>query len=736
MTGETKMVYLLAAVLAASAAAEAYFDMRTFLGFEPVDARQALAAEPRTLFQTNSAYDARIAIPVDGVIVHRHGHSAEDIARVIGSWRENGFTVGRMFFADSDAGNHYTQGRFDGKTHFEDIELDRTGKRILCANVRPYMLPTPGWTEYLKTQVKYAIDAGAEAIYPEEPLAHNFTGYEESFKKAYVDEYGQPWQGGHESPDAFFKTARLKNKLYIQLEQDLYDYTRQYDAASGKDVDFLIPIHSLYSNLSGRLVAPLGTSLSINGTFGYIGQIWTGPVRWTIGGCSNKKITFFDSAYVNYDYFANLVIDSNRLLYMLADPVEDDPQYRWDEYDQWYRECLAAKLMFSTINTYEVMPWPDRIFLPGYSIGGGTPGPAAYRTTLMSCLTALQEMPRGARDDVAAGSKGVGMLIADSAMWQHANRPVQDAFMGLLIPLLKRGVPVNSVPMERCGDKAYMKHFRLLMLSFEAFKPHDEQSLQDLLAWVRDGGVLVLFKTADAFDNIDMFWKQAGFSSAQAYLCSQVGFAYDAAPDADLNGQPCVHKAVGKGHVILADLTPSTFVDEAAADGKYLPLVRACFERYIGEQLREPGFIIARRGRFVIGHTFDRTEKIDGTFIDVFSPDLPVVTNPQLGPNASMILYDVAAPMRKEQPSLLYSTYRLMGRQESSAVTAFFVMGPAGTDAAARLFTAGKRPASIEARTATGKSVSTTLNSGGDNTILVTFAGDPSGVGVKVTWQN
>lgn len=723
--------------LIACSAMGADFDMKSFLGFEPVDARQALAVEPRTLFQTNNEYDPRIAIPVDGVIVHRHGHSAEDIARVIASWTQQGFAVGRMFFADSDAGNHYTQGRFDGKTHYEDIELDRGGNRILCANVRPYMLPTPGWTEYLKIEVKRAIDGGASAIYPEEPLAHNFTGYEESFKKAWADEYGTAWRGGHESPDAFFKTARLKNKLYIRLEQDLCDYTRQYARDRGRNVDFLIPIHSIYSNLSARLVAPLGASLGIEGNSGYIGQIWTGPVRWTIGGCSNKEMTFFDSAYVNYDYFVNLVIDSRRRLYLLADPVEDDPRFRWDEYDKWYRECLAAKLMFTTINTYEVMPWPDRIFLPGHSVGGGTPGPAEYRTTIMSCLTALQDVPRGTRADLTAGTKGIGMLIADSAMWQHANRPVQDAFMGMLIPLLKRGIPVSSVPMERCGESDYMKNFRLLMLSFEAFKPHDAQMLEDLAAWVGAGGVLVIFKTADAFDGIDMFWRQAGFASPQAYLCSKFGITYDDAPaNMTLGGQRCVHRTFGRGHVVLADHVPSTFVHKAIAEDVYVPFVRGCVQKYLDETLIEPQCFVARRDRFVIAHTFDTTTTLQGKYVDIFSPNLRVLANAELGPDTSMILYDVTRQMYGEAPAVLYSTYRLMGKKEAADQTTFWLAGPAGTHTAIRLYTAGKRPIAIEARTARGKAVEVTVEDGGNRTILVGFDGHTKGVGVKITWED
>jgi hypothetical protein len=482
-------------------------------------------------------------------------------------------------------------------------------------------------------------------------------------------------------------------------------------------------------------VAPLGTSLSMTGTTGYIGQIWTGPVRWTIGGSSVRPMTFFDSAYVNYDYFVNLVIDSPRRLYLLADPVEDDPQYRWDEYHQWYRECLVAKLMFTTINTYEVMPWPDRIFLPGHGIGGGTPGPGEYRTTLMSCLTALQSMPAGTRDDLEAGTRGIGMLIADSAMWQNSNRPVQDPFMGMLVPLLRRGVPVSSVPMERCGDREYMANFRLLMLSFEAFKPHSEEMLRDLGTWVREGGVLLLFKTTDEFDDIGMFWKRAGYASAQAYLCAQLGIdERGAKADTRLGPQACTVEAVDRGHLVIADLTPSSFVDESMAAEVYLPLLRACSERFLGGDLEEPGALVARRGRYVVAHTFDRDTTLEGDYVDVFSSDLPLIHNPRIGPDTSVLLLNVADLISGPAPAVLHATYRLKGRSEGPRQTAVLIQGPAETTAAVRVYTAGQTPASVEARRADGTAVEVELKVDG-STALLSFPGDPSGVGLRIGWQ-
>ncbi len=711
---------------------EQEFDMQSFLGFKLVDPREQLRDNPKTLFQTNLPYDARVAIPVDGVIVHRHGHGPEDIASTLNSWQAKGYLPQRMFFADSDAGWVYTKGTHDGKLHLEDIELDRQGRQVLCADVRPYMLPTRGWLDYLKTQVRYAIDGGARAIYPEEPLAHNFTGYEASFRPLYEEEYGEPWQGGHQSPDAFYKTCRLKNQLYCDLEQQLQEYSAQYAQARGAKVDFLIPIHSLYSNLSAALVAPLGTSLSLRGHSGYIGQIWTGPVLWTLANFSDQETTFFNGAYVLYDYFVNLVDRSPRRLYLLTDPVEDHPGRTWEDYEKWYKECVVAELLFTRVNTYEVMPWPDRIFLPGYSTGGGTPAPASYRTMILSVITALQDMP-AAEGGLEGGTPGVGMLIGDTAMWQHRPGKVQDPHLSLLIPLLKQGIPVSSVPIERVAEREYLSQFQLLLLSYDAWKPETEIYHEQLIEWVERGGVLIVFDGRDAFDAIDAFWTRQGFANPQSHLFDRMGV--DRGMLRDQGDLKDFHQPVGKGHLIVRKASPETFARDAARRENYMRFVRACAAKYLGKELEEPEFLCAKRGDFLVCHTFDVKKQIEGAFVDLFSPELEIARKVELEMNSSALLLDVERLLQSRKPQMLYSTYRLIGKREGRDVTTFFVQGPAGSEGRARVYTAGKALERIEARTSEGVASPFEVVPGDAHTLLIRFPYQAEGVGFKIHWQ-
>ncbi|MBL7153887.1 MAG: hypothetical protein ISS79_09230, partial [Phycisphaerae bacterium] len=415
--------------------------------------------DAKTIFQTNTGYDARLAIAVDGVVVHRHGGK---FAPAIKSWQEKGFTVGRMFFADSDAANAYWTGKWDGKEHPDDVERDREGNVVKCAGVRPYMLPTEGWIRYLEEMTDASLAAGAAAILPEEPLAHVFTGYEKSFQRLWKNRYAEPWEPQHASARARFLTAQLKNELYIKLEERLLKQTLQFEKSSGKNTAFVLPIHSLYSNIAAQLVAPLGTSTNLPGIDGYIGQIWTGPVNWALGCYDSPRKNFFTSAYVLYDYFTQLTVESDKKLWLLVDPVEDNPNHKWSEFAQWYKHCISAMLLMDDVDSYEIMPWPDRIFLPGYGTGGGTPAPEDYRVTILAVTQALQEIPAHGKwlphspAGNAAVSGGIGIAIADTLMWQRLKHPRLQGVYSLLLPLVERGIPVSSFILERVDDRAYL----------------------------------------------------------------------------------------------------------------------------------------------------------------------------------------------------------------------------------------------------------------------------------------
>jgi len=593
----------------------------------------------KTMFQTNEFYDPREAMALDGIIVHRHGVGFSDLVSHIASWEGRGAAVGRMFFADSDAGNAYTSGAWDGTNHADDIETDQGGNPILVGS-RPYMVPTSGWTSYLEEQAEMSLLAGAAAIFPEEPLAHAYSGYSPSFQQLWVQHYGFPWQAQHTSALARFLTAQLKAKLYLDLEASLMQTTHTFGGAVVSDPAFVIPIHSIYGNIAGQLVAPLGDSTSLDEVDGYIGQIWTGPINWSLGQYSSSEKSFFSSAYALYDYFTQLTVGTDKKLWLLVDPVEDDPNHTWTEFLEWYRHSVTAMLLMlllmPTVDSYEVMPWPERIFLPGYETGGGTPAPEDFRKTVLAITQVLQEMPIGGQWNMMASDEatpGIAVAIADSAMW-HENRTyiavaIADSAMwhenrtyklqgtyGQLLPLVERGVPVSACVLERAADEPYMDSHKVIVVSYEDFKPVEEGMNTALVDWVQRGGALVLL--GDSSDDLDsdpsFWWKQQGYASPMHHLLDQLG----GTGPGDWN--------FGNGYVIRNETSPAAFANPGTATSVYLPLIDLAVQHTAaGGNLSIPGYFMMQRGPFVIAHSLDQPISKAGKFVDIYDPALSVV---------------------------------------------------------------------------------------------------------------
>lgn len=484
---------------------------------------------PLTSFQTNSDYDPRIDLKTDLVTVHRHGASWDEIDRTIQSWRGAGYPVHRMFFIGSDAGALYTSGKADGTPHPGEVEMDATGKPIALGE-RPYMVPTAGWLTYLKEHIRRAIDSGAEGIWPEEPLMHAASGYSPAFKTAWEQFYQAPWRDPQESPAAYYRASRLKSDLYLRAVDELLRYTKSYAKEKGRDVKFILPVHSPVSYSAWNLIFPhaAASRLPIDGL---VAQVWTGPARTPATYEGKSESQFFESSWLMYSYFANLMDGiGDKPLYLLADPVEDDPKYGWADYEKWYRNVLAASLLFPQARGYEVMPWPDRIYLPGHSTGQGTPGPAAYLTDLSNLISAVRELPGTSGMDWGGGTRGVGVLTLDTMMWQRGGPQGSSmrSFHGLTLPLLKRGVPVEVVPAERVADNGYLNRFKVLLLSYDMQKPLGPEVNQGLAAWVRAGGTLVLVGGADPYTDIGEWWSRNGFAGPTDHLVKESGAGVEA----------------------------------------------------------------------------------------------------------------------------------------------------------------------------------------------------------------
>jgi hypothetical protein len=448
-------------------------------------------------------------------------------------------------------------------------------------------------------------------------------------------------------------------------------------------------------------------------------------VNWALAHYGGTDASFFTSAYALYDYFVQLAVGTDRRLWLLADPVEDDPNHTWADFETWYRHSVVAKLLFPGVDAFEVMPWPDRIFLPGYASGGGTPAPERYRVVILSAVQALQEMPMGGRWEEPV-SEGVGVVVADSTLWEKRSPPALQGIYGLLQPLLHAGVPVSACILERAGEAGYLDRFRVLVVSYEAFKPVDASAHAALAAWARRGGSLVLLGEPANLAGAPLWWTETGHPSPLHHLLAELGDL----PDVD--GE----HSVGRGRLIRRRRSAKLVTEAALAGTHYLPLIRSALERSgDAAELRTPGRFWLRRGPFVIAAATSRPLHLPGPLLDVFDPSLSIRDEVRLEPGQSGLYREAEGILSGEdRPRVLHATHRLVMERFENETSVIIVRGPAETPAVVRMFRAGRNVRRITARTAAGRTVPVTVTPDA-RTSLVRFPNHPDGATVEIEWK-
>ncbi len=675
----------------------------------------------KTMLQTGIGwgYDPDCAIAVDAVVNHK---MEEDTKFARTTWVAQGNILGSMSVMSTDGYYFYANGGADGADHMDELARGYDGSIMTVYNEPnlPYINPSsPDWTEYQQEIFDEMIDDGVMAIMPQESLSFVKSGYEQAFKDRWVLEYGTPWQGSQASAPSYFLTGQLLNNLWMDSLGSL--------AASVADtnVSFIYPSHDIYSNLTAGLTSPVGQTVDMSDCDGYIAQVWSGTIKWCRDGYSSSKKSFFSAALACYDHFNQLSLGTDKKMWFLVDPVEDNLTFTWAEYQDWYEDCVGAMLFLSETDSYEVMPWPERIFLEIFDYAEEDIAPLAYRQEILAVTQALQEMPLGGDwVNPAAVSEGIGVAVADSLQWQVQTNPTLQGTFGQIVPLLEEGVPVSSVVMERYQDADYLSRFDVIVVCFEKWKPTLAAMNMALSGWVNDGGsLIVLGNTGDELDNMTSFWWHGlGYDSPTHHLMALVGASV-------ANGD----YSYGSGMVYRRAVSPAGFATVSNAESTYYPLVNsALIAAGQTNGLQRPGYFLMKRGDYVIGYATDTTvSSVAGSMVDIFDADLPVLTAPSLSLGQSYLYKDVTAKLAGSQPAVLHTSGRLDYEKCDAGVLEFAVRGPLNTDAVVRLFPYNKTTSDISAFDSEDNPVTLTIVDDGA-TFKLEFPHDPDGVRILV----
>ncbi|MBM4025260.1 MAG: hypothetical protein FJ280_07620, partial [Planctomycetes bacterium] len=262
-------------------------------------------------------------------------------------------------------------------------QIEADGREKMHHPGVPYIVPSIEFADYLTEQLKPMIDAGVRAIHLEEPEFWAGTGFSPAFAREWQLYYREPYVRADSSPDAQYKASRLKHYLYGRALRRVAEACKEYAFQKHqRDLRIYVPTHSLISYTQISMVSPQSSLIDSAVVDGCIAQVWTGTARFPNVYHGQAAERTFEGAFLEYGVMQELVRGTNRRMWFLADPVEDNPRHDWDDYRVNYKATLIASLLQPHIWHYEICPWPSRIFLGKYPAGSpdAQPIPGAYAT--------------------------------------------------------------------------------------------------------------------------------------------------------------------------------------------------------------------------------------------------------------------------------------------------------------------------------------------------------------------
>jgi hypothetical protein len=651
-------------------------------------AQVAPHTDDNLIFQTGNGWSPRVNVESGTVMTYGIN---KDLPERIRSWKDHGYRVTVMTGVAWGEYGDYLRGEFDGKEHWDETQQESDGKLIQHGGREvPYVAPSESYGKYLSRGVIRAIEAGAEAIYLEEPEFWARAGWSDSFKKEWASYYHEPWIAPDSSPDAQYRASKLKYFLYQRALAQVFTAVRAWGEEHHRVIPCYVATHSLINYTQWQIVSPESSLLDV-GADGYIAQVWTGTSRAvnTYQGVTAERT--FETAFLEYGALQNIARSSGKRIWYLNDPIEDNPNHSWTDYKRNWESTLMASLLQPEVSSYEILPWPDRIFGPRsmHPVSEPTEAepkpertliPAEYETELQTVFHALGQMQGQPAQWSVSGTQNIGILVSDTLMFQRAKPLPSDAnlgnFYGMALPLIMHGVPVEPVQIESTyrgdGAAAFLKHYKVLLLTYEGQKPPSPKFHDAIAAWVKAGGALVVMDNeSDPYNHAQDWWNENGKTQAipRELLFQAMGL------DPQSEG---AHR-IGKGVVIFRKTAPSALAAKVDGPAQVLAVTKDAALR-IHLPWRETTALVLRRGPFVIASGFDKPEGtpehavtrvagsavktlgggaledgmisaplahatpaptvIRGRYIDLFDAHLRVVEDPQVGEGERRLLLD------------------------------------------------------------------------------------------------
>lgn len=714
---------------------------------------EATPAERRekTAFQTGQPWKPTTDVRADVAIVYGVGGNPSEkrsgltFEQRVQSWRDKGYTTHFMTGIAWGEYQDYFTGQWDGKWHLDEGQVTMKGDTIWHGHLVPYIVPSKNFIKYMQEQhIKRVIDAGIDAIYLEEPEFWARGGYSEAFKREWKEYYGFDWRPQHESAENTYLSNKLKYHLYYRALNECFTYAKEYGKSKGMDVRCYVPTHSLVNYSQWQIVSPEASLASLPCVDGYIAQVWTGTSREPnyFNGVAKERV--FETAFLEYGCMESMTAPTGRKVFFLTDPIEDWPR-DWADYKKNYQATFTAKLLYPNNNNYEVMPWPDRIYEGLYRKSANSEEkariPRFYSTQMQVMINSLNNMPLS--DNKVSGSSGISVLMANSLMFQRAPQPVAgyddpqlSNFYGQALPFLKRGVPVHLLHLENVSYPETWENTKVLLMTYSNMKPLEKETHKYIAEWVKNGGVLVYStRDTDPFQSVQEWWNQDAekYKTPSQHLFGLMGIDKDAKEG---------EYTYGKGTVFVVRQDPKEFVLKADADKEFVATVKRLYEEKANAgNLQFKNNFYLERGYYDLVSVLDEgmisnePYIIKGRLIDLFDPELPVLSEKIINPGEQAYLVNIDRVENRNKPQVLCGAARVYDEKVNKNAYSFVAKSPVNTTNVMRVLLPQK-PEKVTVSDAKGQTLADAIYAWDDvsRTCLLKFENAPEGIQVSFDW--
>jgi len=290
-------------------------------------------------------------------------------------------------------------------------------------------------------------------------------------------------------------------------------------------------------------------------------------------------------------------------------------------------------------------------------------------------------------------SCGVDLNDPNKPTWEEVS--MLGDYVGLTMPLIKRGVPVASPVLDNLlRQPGYLDKFKVLVLSYDFQKPSSPGIHAVLADWVARGGALIFVDSGkDPYNDAKDWWNASLKSFANPGDALLASFGLEP-------GQGNCKKSFGAGWVYVDRKRPAFISRSAENSAEYCRLV-ADAAKETRAPFDERDYFLKRRGPYLLAAALTESTtanplRLQGRFVNLFDPNLEIAESVAIQPGERAWLLDLNRAT-VEAPAPLASSCRIESKtiSDDGKVVRFETSSPTGIEAIS-LFKLETRPEALK----------------------------------------